>query len=248
MLLLVHGIGEHSGRYANLVNRLVPRGYAIYALDHIGHGQSEGPREFVERFEDFTDTLASYGDMVRGWQPGKPIFLLAHSLGGLIGLMHLLDHQAAFKGAVISAPGIKVGDSVSAVAIAISKLLSVLAPRFGVAALESRFLSRDPAVVRAYLDDPLVFHGKTTARLAAEILKAMQRFAAEAKKITLPFIVLQGDADQLVNPAGAQLLYDHASSSDKFLKTYAGLYHELFNEPERDRVLSDVEGWLAARV
>jgi acylglycerol lipase len=248
VLLVVHGLGEHSGRYGNIVNRFVPLGFAVYGLDHIGHGKSDGAREMLERFDDFTDTLTIYYDKVKEWQPGKPVFLLGHSLGGLIAAYYLLDHQDFFKGAVISAPAVKVGDSVSPATVAMGKVLSVIAPGMGVMALDANFLSHDPAVVKAYVSDPLVFHGKTPARMAAEMLKAMQRVTAEAQKITLPFITVQGSEDKLVDPGGSKLLYDKAGSKDKTLKIYEGFYHEVFNEPDRARVLHDVEAWLAARV
>jgi len=248
VLLVVHGLGEHCGRYMNLVNHFVPLGYAVYGLDHIGHGKSDGAREFVERFEDYTDTLSIYHNMVKGWQTGKPIFLFGHSMGGLIASQYLIEHQAHFRGAVISAPAIKVSDSISQATIIIGKILSVLAPKAGVLALNAKYVSRDPEVVTAYVNDPLVFGGKTPARLAAELLKTMLRFTATADKITLPLIVVQGGEDKLVDPAGAQMLYDKASSKDKTIKVYEGLYHEVFNEPERARVFKDVETWLAARV
>jgi len=246
VLFVVHGLGEHSGRYMNVVNHFVPLGYAVYGLDHIGHGKTEGAKEIIERFEDFTQTLTVYYNMVASWQAGKPIFMLGHSMGGLIATHYLLDYQANFRGAVISAPSVKVSDSISPATVTMGKILSVLAPKVGVLALDASAISRDPQVVAAYVNDPLVFHGKTPARLAAEMLKAMQRVTAEVSKITLPFIVLQGAEDKLVDPAGAQMLYDQASSKDKTIKIYEGLYHEVFNEPERDHVLADVENWLAA--
>jgi acylglycerol lipase len=248
VLLVVHGLGEHSGRYGNVVNHLVPLGYAVYGLDHIGHGKSEGDREVVQSFQDYTDTLAVFHNLVQEGQAGKPIFILGHSMGGLIACDYLLDHQADFRGAVISAPTIKVGTGISPVTITMGKILSVLLPKAGVLALDVTAISRDPAVVSAYVNDPLVFHGKTPARLAAELLKAMQRVSAELDKIALPFIVVQGSEDKLVDPGGAQMLYDRASSQDKTIHVYEGLYHEVFNEPERGRVLQDVEDWLAAHV
>jgi alpha-beta hydrolase superfamily lysophospholipase len=127
-------------------------------------------------------------------------------------------------------------------------MLSALMPRFGMLGLEVDGLSRDPAVVQAYISDPLVHKGKITARLAAEMLKAMQRVSAEATKITLPIMVVQGSADRLVDPAGAQMLYDAVSSADKEIRIYDGFYHEVFNEPEHDEVLRDVEIWLAAHL
>lgn len=248
ILFLVHGLGEYCGRYTNHVNHFVPQGYAIYGLDHLGHGKSDGEREVIERFTDYTDPLTFYYRMVKGWQPGKPFFLLGHSMGGLIACSFLLDYQADFKGAIISAPVIKVSDSISPVTITIGKILSRIAPKAGVLAVDATGVSRDPEVVKAYINDPLIFHGKTPARLAAEMQKAMVRVTAELGKITLPFIVVQGSEDKLVDPGGAQMLYDKAGSKDKTLKIYEGLYHEVHNEPERATMFKDVETWLEAHI
>jgi acylglycerol lipase len=244
VILIVHGLGEYSGRYMNVVNHLSPLGYALYGLDHIGHGKSDGQREFVERFDDFTDDLTIFYSMVKVWHPNKPIFLLGHSLGGLIAPYYLLNQQDNFKGAIFSAPLVKVPANISPITVLMGRLLSSIAPRTGVLPLNARGISKDQDVVNAYINDPLVFHGKTPARLAAEMLKAMHYVTANIDKITLPFITLQGSADQLVDVGGAQLLYDKASSVDKTIKIYDGLYHEIFNEPERAIVLKDLDTWL----
>jgi acylglycerol lipase len=248
LLLVVHGLGEHSGRYLNLVNHFIPLGYGVYSLDHFGHGQSDGPRKYVERFGDYTTTLQVYVERVRGWQPDKSLFLIGHSMGGLIGAAYLLDHQAQFAGAVLSGPAVKVPDDVSPMVIFVGQALSAALPKFGLMPLEAEAVSRDPAVVQAYVNDPLVYTGKTTARLAAEMLKTIRRVGAEAGTIKLPLLILQGSADRLVDPAGAQQLYDAAGSADKTLKVYPGLYHELYNEPERAEVLHDVQVWLEAHL
>ncbi|MGB7538922.1 MAG: lysophospholipase [Anaerolineales bacterium] len=248
VLPIVHGLGEHSGRYWNVVNHFVPLGYVVYGLDHIGHGKSGGPREYVERFDDYSDTFAQYMNMVKQWQPGKPIFLLSHSIGGLIAAYYLLDHQAEFQGAIFSAPVVKVASHISQMTVFMARTLSLLAPSAGVLPVDPGTISRDPDVVNAYINDPLVFHGKTTARLASEMHRALTRVSAETHKITLPFIAMQGGADRLVDPDGAQILYDGAGSKDKTVKIYEGLYHEIFNEPERGQVFQDVETWLAAHV
>jgi alpha-beta hydrolase superfamily lysophospholipase len=248
VLLIVHGLAEHSGRYMNIVNHFVPLGYAVYGIDHLGHGKSDGRRVYVERFEDYTDTLKLYFDMIRRWQPGKPIFLVGHSMGGLIGAVYLLDHQAELTGAVLSGAAVKVPKNITPAILVVGKMLSALVPRFGLIGLEVDGVCRDPAVVQAYVNDPLVYKGKTTARLAAEMLKAMQRVSAEATKITLPVMVLQGSADKLVDPAGARMLYDAVGSADKEIRIYDSFYHEVFNEPEHDKVLRDVEKWLEAHL
>jgi len=248
VLLIVHGLAEHSGRYGNVVNHFVPLGYAAYGIDHLGHGKSEGERVYVKRFDDYTNTLKVYFDKIREWQPGKPIFLVGHSMGGLIGAVYLLDHQAELAGAVLSGPLVKIPSNVTPATIFVGKILSALIPRLGLVGLEAEGVSRDPAVVQAYVSDPLVHRGKMTARLAAEMLQAMQTVSGQAARITLPILIVQGSADRLVNPAGAQMLYDAVSSTDKEIRIYDGFYHEVFNEPEHDKVLRDVETWLEAHL
>ena len=247
-IIIVHGLGEHSGRYDNVVDYLVPKGFAIYGFDLLGHGKSDGKREFVEKYEDFTETLTNYKNKVKSWQPGKSLFLLGHSMGGLIATEYLIDHSHDFEGAIISAPLITVSDNINKFTIISGKILSAIAPTFGITALDPKAISRDPKVVNEYINDPLVYQGKTTARLSVELLKAIMRVNAEVSRIAVPFIVLQGSDDRLVNPQGAKMLHERAGSQDKSIRIYDGLYHEVFNEPERDQVLADVASWLNARV
>ncbi len=247
-IIVVHGLGEHSGRYENVVNHLLPQGFAIYGFDHIGHGRSEGHRGFVHQYEDFSDTLTTYKNKVKSWQPGKPLFLLGHSMGGLIATEYLIDHSKELTGAVISAPLIKVPDNIGKFTIISGKILSMVAPKLGITALDPTAISRDPEVVEDYINDPFVFLGKTSARLSNELFKAIMRVNEEVDKIEIPFIVLQGSEDLLVNPNGSRMLYEGANSQDKTLKVYEGLYHEIFNEPERGRVLEDIANWLNARL
>ncbi len=248
ILLVVHGLAEHSGRYMNVVNFLVPLGYAVYGIDHIGHGKSDGKRVYVKRFQDYTKTLKNYFDMIREWQPEKPIFLIGHSMGGLISAAYLLEHQDELSGAVLSGPGIKVPDNISQAIIFVGNMLSIIMPKAGLIQLDAEGVSRDPAVVDAYVNDPLVYTGKITARLGAELLKAMQYVTDQAPKIRLPIMIVQGSDDKLVDPSGAQLLYDLVSSKDKTIKIYNGFYHEVFNEPEHEQVLNDVKTWIEAHL
>ncbi len=244
VVILVHGLGEHSGRYQNVINALVPQGYAIHALDHIGHGQSDGVRKHIRQFDDFISTLHVFSDMVREQYDAQPVFLLGHSMGGLIATRYMLDYQHEFTGAILSAPALKVDDSVTPLLILIGRILSIVLPRFGVVPMGSAMLSRDPAVVQAYLDDPLVYSGKTTARLAAEIMVTMAYVREHRQSIDLPMLILQGSADRIVHPQGAQSFHDGVGSQDKSLNVYDGWYHELFNEPEREVALADLLTWL----
>lgn len=247
-LLVVHGLAEHSGRYLNVVNHFVPQGYAVYALDHFGHGKSDGTRVFVQSFDDYLDPLGMFLEMVKGWQSGKPVFLVGHSLGGLIAPLLVLKHDPDMPGMILSAPLAKIPQHVSPLVIALSKILSSIVPKLGVEDIDSGTISKDPEVVRAYDEDPLVYRGKTTARLAAELLQGMQRIQSQASKITVPVLIMQGCEDRLVDPDDGQLLYDLVGSDDKTLKMYPGLHHEIFNEPERDQVFADMEAWLEAHI
>ena len=249
VLLVVHGLAEHCGRYMNLINRFVPLGYAVYGFDLPGHGKSHGKRVYVNRFEDYTEALARYLDQVRNLHGGTPVFLVGHSMGSLVSTLFLTQREQEFSGAVLSGAGVvKVSDSISSFTILAGKVFSLLLPKMGLISLDANGVSRDPSVVKAYVADPLVYTGKITARLAAEMLRAMQDTPGKANRITLPILLLQGGEDKLVNPAGAQMLFETVGSSDKTLKIYEGLYHEVFNEPERDQVLDDMENWLESHL
>lgn len=247
VLLIVHGVGEYCGRFSNVVNYFVPLGYAVYGLDHIGHGKSDGQREVIKQFEDFTEPLNVFYKMIKEWQPGKPVFIYGHSLGALITLFYLLDHQGDFKGAIISAPPVKIPDNISPVTVTIGKILATIAPRTGLIGLDTSGLSHDEEVVKAYNADPLVFHGKITASISGGMLRAMLRVNEEAGEISLPLFILQGGADKIVDPSGAKLLYDKAGSNDKTLRIYDNLFHEVHNEPERVTMFNDLQAWLTAR-
>ncbi len=244
VILVAPGLGEHIGRYHNLVNHVVPLGYAVYGLDHQGHGKSEGTRVFVDRFQTYLDDLKTFFDMVRKDNPGKKVILYGHSMGGLIGVSYVLQHQAEIDGLVASAPSLKAGESITPATITLARILSVVAPKLGVQALDSNFLSHDKAVVEAYDNDPLVYRGKIRARLGSETLSTMSRVEAQFPSITLPLLILQGSEDKIVNEAGARLLYEKAGSKDKTLKIYEGFYHEVHNEPGNARVFADIEDWL----
>jgi acylglycerol lipase len=248
VLLLLHGLGEHSGRYSNFVNFFVSHSFAVYAADHIGHGKSGGEREYVDNFSELISVPASYHQKVSQWQKGKPVFLAGHSLGGLIALALLLDHQEHFTGAILSAPAVVIPDQLNWVTILASRILSKVAPKLGVDKLKTHNLSRDPDVVRAYQEDPLVFKAKTPARMAAEGIDNIQKISSRLGEVSLPLLILQGSQDVMINPSASQLVYDCTGSADKTLRMYTGLYHEIFNEPEREQVFADILAWLEERI
>lgn len=248
VLLLVHGLAEHSGRYEGFAEFFTSAGFAVHALDHPGHGRSAGHRCHIGRFADFTNTLSQYFALVKKTQPDVPVFLVGHSMGGLISAAYLIEQQSQFSAAVLSGPAIRAPQQPSRFALFIMRIISRLLPRLGVMQLDSSGVSKDPEVVSKYDNDPLVFRGKVTARLAAELFSEMDKVMADAATISLPLLILHGGSDSLTDVEGSKALHEAVSSTDKKIIVYDGLYHEIFNEPERMTVLSDVKGWLEAHL
>jgi len=248
ILLIVHGLAEHSGRYGNVVDYVVSKGYGVYAYDHPGHGRSFGPRCFVRRFDDYLKPLEYFSKLVRRRHPGTPVFIVGHSMGGAVTAAYLTTNQDEFSGAVLSGPAVMISDNIPKFMRIMGIVQSAIMPKSGLWQLEAEGVSRDPDVVSAYEKDPLVYRGKITARLAGELFKAIRRTAGRADKITLPILIAQGGEDSLVPPAGAKEFYKMIGSTDKTLKIYDGLYHEIFNEPEHRDVLKDIEDWLKAHL
>ncbi|MBN1690586.1 MAG: lysophospholipase [Dehalococcoidia bacterium] len=245
VILVAHGLGEHISRYNNLVNKVVPLGYAVYGLDHRGHGKSEGQRVYIDRFQTYLKDLNLLYQMAHKDNPDKKIFLYGHSMGGLIATVYALQYQNDLVGLVISAPALKPGESISPAIIAMARFLSAVTPKLGVQALDSTYISKDKSVVEAYDKDPLVYRGKVTARLGSELFSTMKAVDSKLQSIVIPLLILQGSEDKMVNQEGAKALFEKAGSKDKTLKIYEGFYHEVHNEPGKDRVFTDMGMWLA---
>jgi acylglycerol lipase len=248
ILLVVHGIAEHSGRYTNLVNYFGPKGYAVYSFDLRGHGKSDGKRSYVERFSYYLDDLQTFFNLVRTENPSTKIFMVGHSMGSTIAIDYALEHQREMNGLIISGTTLKAGSSINQATILMAKMLSVLLPKMGVSALDSSGISRDKAVVEAYVKDPLNYTGKLSARVGAELLKTMDMLQKRLSEITLPILIMQGSQDRISDPSSSKMLYDGVRSKDKTMTIYEGFYHEIFNDPERQQVFTDMEAWLNARL
>ncbi|HDN04947.1 MAG TPA: alpha/beta hydrolase [Chloroflexi bacterium] len=246
--IIAHGLNEHSGRYQHLAAFLTDKGYAVYGLDFPGHGKSAGPRSYVDSYYDFIDPLETYLEMIHSWQPDLPVFLLGHSMGGLISAAFLIDHQDRVSGAVLSGPLVKLPDYVSNFTLQLGKTLAALLPKFRIIQVDADGVSRDPAVVQAYKDDPLVYTGKITARISNEINNAIALVEQGGSKIKIPLLLLHGGADRLCDPSWSRYLHDLVSSPDKQLIIYDGLYHEVYNEPEADTVFADLLKWLEKHI
>ena len=244
VILLVHGLGEHCERYQHMADFFNQNGYVICSMDLPGHGHSDGIRGHVDSFDDYTNSVITLHDKIKHHYPENKIYLLGHSMGGLIAAKVLLDHQDLFKAALLSGPAIQSPQEPPAIQIMIIKLLAMIAPKFGAIVLDADKISRDPLVVETYMNDPLVNKGKLSTRFLVEMFATMQTCKDNASNITLPISIMHGGEDVMTAPAGSELLHNSIGSEDKTLKIYEGLYHEIFNEPESQDIFNDVLVWL----
>jgi len=247
VVVFVHGFIEHSGRYAELAQRLNQEGYAVYAMDLRGHGKSEGDRVFIRAFDDLLADLERFLERVRTREPRKPTFLFGHSMGGTVAALLAATRPPEVRGLMLSAPACRISNRVFPLLRRLAGFLSLVLPKLRLVPMSFKSLSRDPEVVDQFKRDPLVFHGRFPVRSGAEILRAADRISGQLEAIRLPFLVLHGTGDTVTDPEGSRRLCEQAGSTDKTLKLYDGLYHDLFHEPEKEQVTADVIEWLGAR-
>jgi acylglycerol lipase len=247
LIAISHGAGEHSGRYRHVAARLVADGYAVYALEHRGHGRSEGARALIDRIDSAVADLHSLVVLAGEAHPDTPLFLLGHSMGATIALRYAIAHQQQLSGLILSGALAALAPAPAPMRI-IARAMSAVAPKAPALAVDASLVSSDPAVVAAYAEDPLVHHGKLPVRTVTEIAAAIASFPTDVQAITIPVLILYGSEDRLCPPEGSVMLGQRIGSGDKTTRAYEGLYHEILNEPEQDRVLDDICSWLAARV
>lgn len=244
VVMLVHGLGEHSGRYGHVAGRLIAHGYAVHALDLRGHGRSDGKRVYIKSYDEFMADLIQFRAVVAVGHPDVPLFVLGHSMGGNLVMAHVVDHQDGVSGMVLSGPALKPGDDFSPVKLKLLAGLARIAPGVRPEGLSADAISRDQAVVDAYRADPLVFTGKISAGLGGALIGAMGTFPERYPSLTLPILIMHGTEDRLTNVEGSRQLEAEAVNADVEAHYYEGLYHEIFNEPEQDAVLGDLVNWL----
>lgn len=249
VVVLVHGLGEHSSRYVHVAQALVDAGCAVYAMDHRGHGQSGGPRALVDRFANAVDDIDYVVELARREQPRKPVFLLGHSMGGALSLSYAIKHPGKLRALMLSGPAVAL-DGAPPFMKPIAKLLSMVAPKMGLFAVEPSLVSRDPQVVADYASDPLNAHGKVPARTLGEIINFVEALPPMLSLLQLPLLIQHGQDDKLAGVSGSEMVMSRVSSTDKALKVYPALYHEIFNELPEDRaqVLKDLTDWIGARL
>ncbi len=246
-LVLVHGFAEHSGRYEHFGAWFAARDSAVHAYDHRGHGRSEGLRSHVGRFDEYLDDLERILERVRAEHPDLPLELVGHSMGGLVVTALLCERKPDVLCAAVSAPALQLGEDVTRTRQRAARLLRRLAPRLTMlSGLDPNGLSRDPDVVRAYLEDPLV-ERRMTVSLASELLSAVARTAEGAGRVQVPMLLMHGEGDMHCPAAGSRRFHAGLQGPGHRLRLYPTLRHEIFNEPEQDAVFEDLLSWLRER-
>jgi len=242
IIQIIHGLGEHSNRYTNVINTLVPAGYIIYACDLRGHGKSEGPRMFVNKFDEYIKDQQLISKIIQEDYPEKPKFLLGHSLGSTIA--ELFDNLNSFNGLILSASGMRPGGSVPSILVKLSAILAKIFPKLKVStSIKGKDLSRDTAVAQGYMEDPLVYKS-ATVRLGNEFFKALEKTHSKLERINIPCLVISGENDTLM--LGASEVYEKIGAQDKSLKIINEARHEVFNEtePSKSEALSELHMFL----
>ncbi len=246
VLVLVHGLKDHGSRYQDFAAQMAGRGLSVHALDLRGHAHSTGMRVGIDSFGEYLDDLDRVVHDVQAIEHRSDYFLLGHSMGGAIATLYVIDRKATPRGLILSAaalevdaPGPKVGGT---------KMIAALWPDAGIFQLDLDDFSRDKATVAAAKDDPMVFQGKAPALMARELIAAIQHIEKNRAQVTIPVLALHGTADRVTPPDGSKRLIAEASSTDKTLRLYDGLYHDLLHEPERAQVSTEIASWIDARL
>ena len=246
-MVLSHGVGEHSGRYGNVIERVLPKGFSVWAPDHRGHGQSGGKRGHVLNFVQYLTDLRLTVELAKKDMPGEmPCFLLGHSMGGLIALYFAQHYPELIDGVVASSPCLGMVIEIPAVKKVLGSFMSYVWPGMTMGSgLDATKISRDENVVSAYKNDPLV-HDRVSARFFTELLAAMESVNQQASALNVPVLMQVAGEDYLVNADSSKHFFEKLTLQDKTLYVYDDMYHEIYNAPEdqKRRVLDDLETWL----
>ena len=242
VVAICHGVNSHSGQYFWAAQQFVAAGFAVYALDLPGRGKSDGDRYYIDSIDDYVDALARLIEIAKEREPGLPVFLLGHSAGGVTSCIYALGNQSGLAGFICESFAFKV--YAPDFALAVLKGLSHIAPHAHVLRLPFEAFSRDPAVVKAMHDDPLLENEVQPTQTVASFARADDRIERDFALFQLPLLILHGTADKATRPDGSQLFYDKAGSEDKTLKLYEGHFHDLLNDLDKELVMADIQAWI----
>lgn len=246
IMILIHGFNSHSGYMAWAAEQFAANGFAAYALDHRGRGKSEGERFYVEKFSDWLEDVDKLVEIARSENPGVPVYVLGHSVGGVIASSYVFEHQREIAGLVCESFAFDVGLP-HLVQLALEGT-SYLVPHLPVYSLKNEIFSRDPDVVAEMNNDPLIANEKQPAETVSEVLKAAARLKENMPNFNVPVLIIHGTNDKATRPEGSQYFYDNVGSADKTLKLYEGGYHDLLNDIDKEIVMADILAWVNTRI
>jgi acylglycerol lipase len=245
VIILIHGLGEHSNRYAHVAKMANDSGYSFIAMDLRGHGRSEGIRGYFPSFDVVLDDMDHL--LGEAQKIGKPVFFYGHSLGGNLVLYYGLTRKSDVAGVIATAPAFAPGSPVSPIKLGIGKLLYNLAPTLTLAnGLDLHYLSHDPEVMKNYLADPLI-HNKISARMGIDLIKNGPWLINHAHEFSYPLLLMQGGEDRIANPAATRAFARNVNGKATLLY-YDKLYHELHNEIEKEKIISTILSWVSGRL
>ncbi|KXW60000.1 hydrolase [Mycolicibacterium phlei DSM 43070] len=248
VVVLCHGYAEHARRYDHVAQRFGEAGLITYALDQRGHGRSGGKRVYLRDISEYTGDFHTLVGIAAAEHPQLPRIVVGHSMGGGVVFSYGVEHPDDYTAMVLSGPAVYAQEGVAPVMITVAKILGGLLPGLPVEKLPTEAVSRDPEVVAAYMADPLVHKGKLPAGIAKALIQVGETMPRRAGALTAPLLVVHGEQDKLIPVSGSRHLIECVGSDDAHLKVYPELYHEVFNEPERDLVLDDVVSWIEAKL
>lgn len=251
ILIIIHGLNEHSGRYAQFAKQLTSCNFGVYAMDWIGHGGSDGLHGYVPSLDHVVADTAAFLENIKSENPGIPCFLFGHSTGGAV-VLKAASHpyiEDMLEGIVLTSPALRVKPAHPIVG-AVAPIFSLVVPKFQFKGANKRGIpvSRDPAALLAKYSDPLVYTGPIRVRTGHEILRISSYLMRNFKSVTVPFFVLHGTSDRVTDPLASQDLYNEASSKFKDIKLYDGFLHDLLFEPEREEIAQDIIDWMEKRL
>lgn len=249
IVLIVHGLGEHSGRYRHVAAALTDAGFLCYGIDQLGHGKSGGVRAFIPDLRLAVDDLRQLFDIAPRQDARKPVFLFGHSMGSLAGLEFALLYPDRLGGIALCGAAVNCEETRSPWLVKLCLFAAPHLPKLRLSPPGSpRVLTQDSEILKAWWEDPLIDRGMWRVGTSAALVLSSRRIRQAARQLTLPILALHGSDDHLVPPSGAFFLQQHASSSDVIVKIYDGMRHELVNETCRDEVLQTLARWMLERV
>ena len=248
LLFIIHGVAEHSGRYEHVAEKMVANDIFVFTCDLPGHGKSSGKRSYIRSFNETLAIIEYQVQKMKFIHPDIPVFILGHSMGGALAANYALKLKPEVNGFIITSAALKIGDDISPLLVKLSGFLSVIVPKLPAIKLASGGLSHDQNIVDNYDSDPLNYRGMLPVRTGSEINKSITYNQENAAEFTYPVLLMHGKEDKLADNRGTVDFHSRISSTDKELKLFEKLYHELLNEYEKDEIIGDIINWILKRV